>query len=218
MDFTSYLERWAWVGLTLLVFALLSPSAMLVGLAMWMWLHWKRQERGAGSSRALLLLGSWAGLVLLWGTLAAQIVALRDAITRDTEEGTLLARTLLAWGEGTLLGPTIAGIVQLFRPQRPIRPAPAQQPAQPTLPAQPTQTQLSGVARRLTLPSPAVRPDQPPDASEQDCCSVGRSPVVTAPRPASAAGQLSPTGRAPATLNRRCSMRWARWIASFLRE
>ena len=29
MDFTYYLERWSWLGLTLLVFALLSPSARL---------------------------------------------------------------------------------------------------------------------------------------------------------------------------------------------
>ena len=166
MDYPSYLERWAWVGLTLLVFALLSPSAVLIGLALWLWLHWKPQARLRWIVAGLLLLGSWAGLVLLWEVLADQLVALRDAITGYTGIGTLVTRTLPVWGEGTLLGPTIAGIVQLFRPQRPIRPAPAQQPAQPTLPEQPMQPQLSGIARRLTLSSPAVRPDQPPDAAE----------------------------------------------------
>jgi hypothetical protein len=41
MDNTSDLERWAWVGLTLAVFHVLSPSAVLLGLALWLWLHWK---------------------------------------------------------------------------------------------------------------------------------------------------------------------------------
>jgi len=45
MDNTHYVERWAWVGFTLLVFALLSPSAVVVGLALWLWLHWKPQAR-----------------------------------------------------------------------------------------------------------------------------------------------------------------------------
>ena len=165
MDFTSYLERWAWVGFTLLVFALLSPSAVLVGLVLWLWLHWKRQTRWRWVVAGLLLVAGWAGVMLLWDTLANQLVALREAITGYSGMGTLLTRALPIWGEGTLLGPTIAGLVQLFRPQKPNKPAPAQQPALPALPAQPAQPQLSGIARRLTLPSPAVKPDQPPDAS-----------------------------------------------------
>jgi hypothetical protein len=154
------------VGGTLLVFVLMSPSAVLAGLALWLWLHWKPQERLRWVVAGLLLLGSWAGLVLLWGTLTGQLVALREAVTGYTGVGALLTRALPVWGEDTLLGPTIVGVVQLFRPQKPVNPAPAQQPAQPALPEQPMQTQLSGVARQLTLPSPAVRPDQPPDASE----------------------------------------------------
>ena len=167
MDTTSYVERWAWLGLALLVFALLSPSAVLVGLALWLWLHWKQQARWPWIVAGLLLVASWAGLVLLWDSLADQLVALREAITGQAGLGILLTRALPVWGEGTLFGPTIAGIVQLFRPQKPNKPAFAQQPAQPAVPEQPTQTQLSGVAQRLTLPSPAVRPDQPPDASQR---------------------------------------------------
>ena len=166
MDATMYLERWSWLSLTLLVFALLSPSAVLVGLALWLWLHWTPRARLRWVVACALLVASWVGLVLLWSTLAGQLVALREAITDQAGVGTLLTRALPVWGEGTLLGPTIAGLVQLFRPQKPNRPAPAQQPAQPALPAQPGQMPLSGVARRLTLPSPVVKPDQPPDASE----------------------------------------------------
>lgn len=158
MDRTSYLEHWAWLGLALLVFTLLSPSAVLVGLALWLWLHWQRQARWRWVVAGLLLVASWAGLVLLWGTLAGQIVALREASTGYTGLGVLLTRALPVWGEATLLGPTIAGLVQLFRPQKPVKPVPAQQPAQPALPEQQTQPQLNGVARRLTLPSPVVRP------------------------------------------------------------
>ena len=166
MDFTHYLERWAWVGLTLAVFALLSPSAVLVGLALWLWLHWKPRARLRWVMAGVLLLGSGAGLVLLWDTLAGQLVALREAITSFTGVGALLTRALPVWGAGTLLFPTIAGLVQLFRPQQPNRPPPAHPSAQPSLPAQPTQAQLSGAARRLTLPSPAVRENPPQDSSE----------------------------------------------------
>jgi hypothetical protein len=161
MDFTSYLERWAWVGLTLLVFALLSPSAVLVGLVLWLWLHWKRQARWRWLIAGLLLLGSWAGLVMEWDTLARQLVALREAITGSAGVGTLVARTLPVWGEGTLLGPTIAGLVQLFRPHQPGKPA----SAQPALPEQPTQVALTGQQRRLTLPGPAVKSDLPQEPS-----------------------------------------------------
>lgn len=35
MDATTYHEPWVWVCLTLLVFVLLSPSAVFVGLALW---------------------------------------------------------------------------------------------------------------------------------------------------------------------------------------
>ena len=112
----------------------------------------------------LLLLGRWAGLVLLWGTLAGQLIALREAITGYTGVGALLARALPVWGEGTLLGPSNAGLVQLFRPQKPVNPAPTQQPAQPALPEHPTQPPLSGRARRLTLPCPTVKPDPPQDS------------------------------------------------------
>ena len=145
----TYLERWTWLGLALVVFALLSPPAVVVGLALWLWLRWKPRARWRWVVAGVLLLASWAGLVLLWDTLAGQLVVLREAITGYTGVNTVLARALPVWGVGTLLGPTIAGLVQLFRPQKPVKPA----------------QQLNGVARRLTLPSPAVRPDQPPDAS-----------------------------------------------------
>lgn len=166
MDATTYLERWSWLSLTLLVFTLLSPSAVLVGLALWLWLHWTPRARLRWVVACVLLVASWVGLVLLWSTLAGQLVTLREAITDQAGIGTLLTRALPVWGEGTLLGPTIAGLVQLFRPQKPGRPAPAQHPTHPAVPEQTPQPPLSGVAKRLTLPSPAVRPDQPPDASE----------------------------------------------------
>ena len=163
MDSTSYLERWAWVSLTLVVFTVLSPLAVLVGLALWLWLHWKPRGWWRWVVVGVLLLGSWAGLVLLWDTLAGQFVALREAITGYTGVGALLTRALPVWGEGALLGPTIAGVVHLFRPPRLVR----QQAVQPALSEQPTQTQLKGVQRRLTLPSPAVTPDPPPEAPEE---------------------------------------------------
>ena len=163
MDFTHYLERWSWLGLTLLVFALLSPPAVLVGLVLWLWLHWKRQARWRWVVAGLLLVASWAGLVVLWGTLAVQLVALREALTGSTGMNTLLSHALPVWGEGTLLGPTIAGLVQLFRPQPLARPPRVQQPSQPALKEQlAPSTPLSGVAQRLTLPSPVVKPDEPP--------------------------------------------------------
>lgn len=163
MDSTSYVERWAWVGLALLVFALLSPPAVVVGLALWLWLHWKRQARLRWLVAGLLLVASWAGLVLLWDVLADQLVALREAITSFTGAGTLLTRALPIWGEGTLLGPTIAGLVQLFRPQQIIQPARVQHPPRPALSEQPAgPPSLHGVAQRLTLPSPAVKPNDPP--------------------------------------------------------
>src|SRR5689334_19813114 len=110
MDHTSYLERWAWVGLTLVVFTFLSPSAVLVGLALWLGLHWKARGWWRWVVASLLLLGSWAGLVLLWDTLAGQLVALREAITGQAGVGIIFTRALPVWGEGTLLGPTIAGV------------------------------------------------------------------------------------------------------------
>ena len=160
MDYPSYLERWLWLGLTLLVLAFLSPSAVLVGVALWFGLLWKAHGWWRWVVAGMLLLGSWAGLVLMWDTLAGQLVALREAITGYTGLDTLLTRALPVWGEGTLLGPTIARLVQLFRPPRLTR----HQPARPARSAQPAQTPLRGVQRRLTLPSPAVRPDPPPDA------------------------------------------------------
>ena len=161
MDYPSYLVRWVWLGLLLGLLALLSPAAVLVGLVLWLWLHWKRDARWRWVVAGALLVGSWAGLVLLWGMLAGQLVALREAITGQAGLGTLLTRALPVWGEGTLLGPTIAGLVQLFRPQPLVRPA-LKQPAQPTLPTEPaTRKPLSDVAEQLTLPSPAVRPDPP---------------------------------------------------------
>src|SRR5690348_16755922 len=108
MDQTSYLERWAWVGLTLVVFLFLSPSAVLVGLALWLGLLWKARGWWRWVVAGALLVGSWAGLVLLWDLLAGQLVALREAIIGYTGVDTLLTRALPVWGEGTLLGPTIA--------------------------------------------------------------------------------------------------------------
>ena len=160
LDYPSYLERWAWLGLTLLVLAFLSPSAVLVGLALWFGLLWKAHGWWRWVVAGLVLLGSWAGLVLLWGMLAAQLVALREAITGYTGIDTLLTRALPVWGEGTLLGPTIAGVVQLFRPPRLVR----RPPTRPARSEQPTETPLRGVQRWRTQPSPAIMPDPPPDA------------------------------------------------------
>ena len=156
----TYLERWTWLGLALVGFALLSPSAVVVGLALWLWLHWQRHARWRWVIDGMLLVASWAEVVLLWDTLAGQLVALREAITGSTGLGTLLMRALPVWGEGALLGPTIADVVQPFRPLRLVK----YQPAWLARSEQPAQTHLKGVQRQLTLPSPAVRPDPPPDA------------------------------------------------------
>jgi hypothetical protein len=163
MDCTQYLEHWSWLCLTLVVFALLSPSAVLVGLTLRLWLQWKPQARWRWVVAGLLLLASWTGLVLVWDLLAGQLVALREAITAFTRVGTLLTRALPVWGEGTLLGPTIAGLEQLFRPRKPVLPA----SAQPAMPEQPAQTQLSEMAKRLTLPSPAVSQEAPQEGSAE---------------------------------------------------
>ena len=58
MDYPSYLERWAWVGLTLVVFLFLSPSAVLVGLVLWLWLHWKPRGWWQWVVSGVLLLSS----------------------------------------------------------------------------------------------------------------------------------------------------------------
>jgi hypothetical protein len=138
---------------------------VVVGLALWLWLYWKPHARLRWVGAGVPLVASWAGLVLLWDMLAGQFVALREAITGSARVGARLSRALSVWGKGTLLGPTIAGLVQFFRPQQPHQPTPAQQPAQPALPAQPAQATLSGVHRRLTLPRPAVPSFPPPDTS-----------------------------------------------------
>ena len=49
-----------------------------------------------------VLLGSWAGLVVLWVKLAGQLVALREGITKQAGMGALLTRALPVWGKGTL--------------------------------------------------------------------------------------------------------------------
>ena len=163
MDYTSYLVHWIWLGVLLVLLALLSPAAVLVGLVLWLSLHWKAQAQWRWAVAGMLLFLSWAGLVLLWDTLAGQLVALREAITGQAGIETLLTRVLPVWSEGTLLGPTIAGLVQLFRPPRLVR----QQPAQPARSAHPKQPPLRDVAQQRTLPSPAVKADPPPDAPSE---------------------------------------------------
>lgn len=121
----------------------------------------------AGTRSGVLTLGSWAELVLLWDTPAGQLVALREAHTSSTGVGMLLARALSVWGEGTLLGPASTGLMQLFRPQKLGQPAPAQPLAQQALPEHPTQQKLSGIGRRLTRPSPAVK-SYPPSVVPSD--------------------------------------------------
>ena len=49
----------------LLVLVLLSPSTVLVGLALWLWLHWKPRGWWHWVVSGAFLLDSWAGLVLL---------------------------------------------------------------------------------------------------------------------------------------------------------
>ena len=160
MDCTQYLEHWDSRGPDLVgVRAPLTLSragrAGAVPLA-----ALKRHVRWRWVVAGLHLVASWAGLGLLWSTLAAQIVALREAITGFTGAGTLLMRALPVWGEGTLLGPTIAGLVQLFRPPSLVR----RPPTRPARSEQPTETPLRGVQRWRTQPSPAIMPDPPPDA------------------------------------------------------
>lgn len=101
-----------------------------------------------------------------WSGLSRAVSSSRYARRSPARPGSLLARTLPIWGEGTLLGPTIAGLVHLFRPQPLVQPAPKQYPHQPALPTDLAVSKpLSDLAQRLTLPSPAVMPgDPPPDA------------------------------------------------------
>jgi hypothetical protein len=66
----------------------------LKGLALWLWRHGKPKARLRWVMAGLLLLGSWAGLVLLWGTLAGQLVGRREAITGYAGVETLLTRAL----------------------------------------------------------------------------------------------------------------------------
>ena len=47
-----------WLSLTLLAFALLSPSTVLVGLALWLWLRWKPHAWLCWVIARVLLLGS----------------------------------------------------------------------------------------------------------------------------------------------------------------
>jgi len=92
------------------------------------------------------------------------LVALREAITGQAGMGTILTRVLPVWGEDTLLFPTIAGLVHLFRPPKLVKPAPVEPPAQPARPAPPTPTPRRAVANQQTFPSPAVKAVPPQEA------------------------------------------------------
>src|SRR5215472_1818478 len=119
MDTTRYVERWVWVGVFFLAMTLVSPSAVLVGLALWLWLRRKLPARWRWVVVGGLLLVSWAGLVLLWGLLAGQLLALRQAVLGQASLSVLGLQVLPIWGEGTLLGPTIAGLLPFFLPGKP---------------------------------------------------------------------------------------------------
>src|SRR5579871_7050970 len=80
MEPTQYLERWLWLSLFLVALALLSPSGVLLGLALWLWVQWKPRARLRWTVAGVLLVLSWAGLVVLWGTLVEQLLALRQAV------------------------------------------------------------------------------------------------------------------------------------------
>lgn len=165
MEPTQYLERWLWLGLFLVALALLSPSGVLLGLALWLWVQWKPHARLRWVVAGLLLLLSWGGLFLLWGTLVRQLLALRQAVLAQGGPDILFARAWPLWAEGTLLFPTIAGLIHLFRPKKRELIASEQAPAQPALPAHPAQPHLTDSQRQRTLPSPAVQPDSPQDPS-----------------------------------------------------
>jgi hypothetical protein len=115
----------------------------------------------------VLLLLNWAGLVLLWDLVVGQLLALRQALLALDGPEVWFPHVWPIWVEGTLLFPTIAGLIQLFRPKQPGQPAPAQAPAQLARPAHPTQQRLKRGKRQATLPSPAVRPDPPHDSPSQ---------------------------------------------------
>jgi hypothetical protein len=53
---------------------------VLLGLALWLWVQWKPRARLRWTVAGVLLLLSWAGLVVLWGTLVGQLLALRQAV------------------------------------------------------------------------------------------------------------------------------------------
>lgn len=167
MEPTEYLERWMWLGLALLALVLLSPPAVLLGLVLWLWVRWKHNARLRLAVAGILLLLSWGGLILLWGTLVGQLLALRQVVLGLAGPDVVFARVWPIWVEGILLFPTIAGLIQLFRPTKPGRSIPAQQAATPgsalgQAPA--AQAQLAGKARQLTMTRPALSPDQAHDS------------------------------------------------------
>lgn len=164
MEPTEYLERWIWVSLFLVALALLSPSGVLLGLALWFWVQWKPHARRRWAVAGVLLLLSWGSLGLLWGLLVGQVLALRQAVLALDGPDVLFTRVWPIWAEGTLLFPTIAGLVYLFRPKKREVTVPERAPAQPALPEQPTKKLLKRVKRQATLPSPAVQPDLPQDS------------------------------------------------------
>jgi hypothetical protein len=156
-----------WLGLYLLALALLSPSAVLLGLALWLWVQRKPRARLRWVVAGVLLLLSWAGLVLLWDLLVGQVRALRQALLALDRPDAWFSQVWPLWVEGTLLFPTIAGLLQLFWPKQPGRLVPAQAPTQPGLLEQPTQQLLKRVKRQATLPSPAVSPNPPHDSPSE---------------------------------------------------
>jgi hypothetical protein len=77
----------------------------------------------------------------------------------------VFARLWPIWAEGTLLFPTIAGLVHLFRPKKREVKMTEQAPAPPALSEHPTQKLVKRMKRQATLPSPAVGFDLPQDSS-----------------------------------------------------
>jgi hypothetical protein len=80
MEPTQYLERWLWLSLFLAALALLSPSGVLLGLALWFWVQREPHARFHWTIAGVLLILSWGGLVLLWNLLMEHLLALRQAV------------------------------------------------------------------------------------------------------------------------------------------
>ncbi|HEY7125475.1 MAG TPA: hypothetical protein VH540_16085 [Ktedonobacterales bacterium] len=152
MEQTSRIERWAWLGFFLLALALLTPPGVIVGLALWFWIHWKKGMRTRWFIVGGLAVAGWVGLVLLMDMVVNQITDLRADTALFSDLGQLTVRLLPLWFEGLLLAPTFACLIELFHPATTLRSSPPGE-------ARPKQQQLPPGAQPRQKRLPAARPE-----------------------------------------------------------